>query len=137
MREHHAAARVNPDADAEAEELHEPLQGLRRLRRQRADDDLGGAELDHLLHVGDAAQAAPELDGNLHGADDAAHDLAVLRVSVGERAVEVNHVQHPRARVLESFRDLHGVAVVDLHLRPATLLQPHALPFPQVDGRND
>src|SRR3712207_7015763 len=56
------------------------------------------------------------------------HDALPIfhRVRIRERAVEVNDVQHPRARRLEPARDLRRIAVVHLLLRAPPLRQTHA-----------
>src|SRR5690606_17776302 len=92
--------------------------------------------LERLLYVGPAAQAAAELDRDLHAiADRAQHGQVLARFA--ERAVQVHHVQPARALGGEAAGALGGIFGVGGFGVGAALLQAHHAPLAQVDGGID
>ncbi len=95
-----AVARIDADGDAAGKVARRLAHQVRIAHRRRAENH----PVDALVEPGgdgvDVADAAAELDGNVHRVEDRLDRGAVHRLAL-ERAVEIDHVQPLEALVLE------------------------------------
>jgi hypothetical protein len=68
--------------------------------------------------------------------DDALHNITVKRLSFPERAIEINHVKHPRPVSFKGFRDGDRIAVISCRRLFAPLRKAHAFALAQINRRN-
>ena len=131
---HLALARVEADDHVARELQAELAHEVRGAHGLGADDDPAHAGAQVGLGGLDVADAAADLHRELReGGGDAAHDLGVDGAP-GAGAVEVDHVQPPRAGLHPPPGDLHRVVAEHRHVVHAPLAQAHALAVLDVDG---
>ncbi|CAG9213066.1 hypothetical protein BCAR13_260050 [Paraburkholderia caribensis] len=130
-----AVLRIEPDDDMAAERRARFEQEAGVLHRRRADDHVLEAVVQIAFDRVQVADAAAQLHGNLAADffDDRANRVFVLRLA-GERAVQVDEVQAPRAAVDPMSGHYRRFLVENRRLVHIALFEAYTLTVFQVDG---
>src|SRR5215210_2229744 len=128
-----AAADVDRDEHARAERGDDRVEEVDVAERRGADDHALGARPQRLADGLEGAQAPAVLHRHARLARDPAQVLDRLRLA-GARAVEVDDVEEPRARLDPRPRGRQRIVVVDGRVLEAALDEAHRPAVEDVDG---
>src|SRR5205807_10615680 len=135
-RQHLAVSSINADGNAtRAKQAQCLVQTFGSLYCQRANHYSCHAQLNYLCNIHETSQPTAKLQRNSYPGNNFAKYLSISRIRIGERAIQIDQMNHLCATGLVAPGNFARIAVVDCRVVFPALSKAHTTTIAEINGR--